>query len=152
THEHVVPADFDAPGSRKTVSRRALSIADAVDKLKAARDAGVNTVVDLSPAEAGRDVRFSEEVSRKSGVQIVVCTGQRLFLPELKDRTTQQLTELFIKEIEQGIDGTGIKAGVIKAATVSDGVTVSEDRVLRAAARASKATGVPIQTHSNSRL
>ena len=81
-----------------------------------------------------------------------MCTGQRLFLPQLKDRTTQQLTELFIKEIEQGIDGTGIKAGVIKAATVSDGVTVFEERVLRAAARASKATGVPIETHSNSRL
>jgi phosphotriesterase-related protein len=156
THEHVVPADYEAPGSRKTFSSRAISVADAVDKLKAARDAGINTVVDLSPSEAGRDVRFSEEVSRKSGMQIVVCTGQRLFLPELKDRTTQELTELFIKEIEQGIDGTGIKAGVIKAATVSDGgarsVTVFEERVLRAAARASKATGVPIETHSNSRL
>jgi phosphotriesterase-related protein len=152
THEHVVPADFEGPGSRKTFSRRSISVADAVDRLKAARDAGINTVVDLSPGETGRDVRFSEEVSRKSGMQIVVCTGQRLYLPELKDRTTQQLTELFIKEIEQGIDGTGIKAGVIKAATVSDGLTVFEDRVLRAAARASKATGVPIETHSNSRL
>lgn len=79
-------------------------------------------------------------------MQIVVCTGQRLFPPELRDRTTAQLTELFIKEIEQGIDGTGIKAGVIKAATVSDGVTVSEERALRAAARASKATGVPKRT------
>lgn len=81
-----------------------------------------------------------------------MCTGQRLFPPELRDRTTADLTELFIKEIEQGIDDTGIKAGVIKAATVSDDVTVFEERVLRAAARASKATGVPIETHSNSRL
>jgi phosphotriesterase-related protein len=89
-------------------------------------------------------------------MQIVVCTGQRLFPPELRNRTTAELTELFIKEIEQGIDDTGIKAGVIKAATVSDGgarsVTVFEERVLRAAARASKATGIPIETHSNSRL
>lgn len=152
THEHIVPADYEAPGSRKTFSSRALSVADAVDKLKAARDAGVNTVVDLSPSEAGRDVRFAEEVSRKSGMQIVVCTGQRLYPPELKDRTTEQLTDLFIKEIEQGIDDTDIKAGVIKAATVSDSLTVFEERVLRAAARASKATGVPIETHSNSRL
>jgi phosphotriesterase-related protein len=156
THEHVVPADSEGPGSRKTFSSRAISVADAVDKLKAARDAGIHTVVDLSPAEGGRDVRFAEEVSRKSGMQIVVCTGQRLFPPGLRDRTTAQLTELFIKEIEQGIGDTGIKAGVIKAATVSDGgarsVTVFEERVLRAAARASKATGVPIETHSNSRL
>jgi len=152
THEHVVPADYEAPGSRKTFSGRATSVADAVDKLKAARDAGINTVVDLSPSEDGRDVRYSEEVSRKSGMQIVVCTGQRLFLPELKDRTTEELTELFIKEIEQGIDDTGIKAGVIKAARESGGVKPVEERVLKAAARASKATGVPIETHSNARL
>jgi phosphotriesterase-related protein len=152
THEHVIPADYEAPGSRKTFGSRAISVTDAVDKLRAARDAGISTVVDLSPSEAGRDVRFAEEVSRKSGMQIVVCTGQRLFPPELSDRTTTELTEFFIKEIEQGIDDTGIKAGVIKAATVSEGVTVFEERVLRAAARASRATGVPIETHSNSRL
>src|SRR3569833_985277 len=109
THEHVVPADFESAGTRKTFSSRALSVTDAVHKLKAARDAGINTIDDLRPSEAGRDVRFSEEVSRKSGMQSVVCTGQRLFLPELKHRTTQQLTELFIKDIEQGIDGTRFK-------------------------------------------
>ena len=150
THEHVVPADYAAPGSRKTFSSRTMSIADAVDKLKAARAAGINTIVDLSPSEAGRDVRFSEEISRKSGMQIVVCTGQRLFLPELQDRTTEELTEFFIKEIEHGIDDTDIKAGVIKAATESASVRAVEERVLRAAARASKATGIPIQTHTNS--
>jgi phosphotriesterase-related protein len=146
SHEHVIR------GSDKSFSTRAISVADAVDKLKEARDAGIDTVVDLSPGEDGRDVRFSEEVARKSGMQIVVCTGQRLFLPELKDRSTEELTELFIKEIEQGIEGTGIKAGVIKAASESRGVRLVEERVLRAAARASKATGVPIETHSNSVL
>ena len=85
-------------------------------------------------------------------MQIVVCTGQRLFPISLLSRTTTELTELFIREIEQGIDGTDIKAGVIKAATVSDAVTVYEERVLRAAARASIATGFPIETHSNARL
>jgi phosphotriesterase-related protein len=152
THEHIVPADYEARASRKTFSSRAISVADAVDKLKAARDAGVSTVVDLTPAEGGRDVHFAAEVSRRSGMQIVVCTGQRLFPPELRDRSIAQLTELFIKEIQQGIDDTGIRAGVIKAATVSEGATVFEERVLRAAARASKATGVPIETHSNARL
>ena len=152
THEHVVPADYEASGSRKTFSSRVISVADAIDKLKAARDAGINTVVDLSPSEAGRDVRFVEEVSRRSGMQIVVCTGQRLFPPELSERTTDELTEFFTREINHGIDNTGIKAGVIKAASNSEGVTANEERVLRAAARACRATGVPIETHSNSRL
>jgi phosphotriesterase-related protein len=118
--------------------------------LKAAKDAGVGTVVSLSPAEAGRDVRYAEEVSRRSGIHIVVCTGQRLYPQELSHRSSTELTDLFVREIEEGIDGTGIKAGVIKAATVSGGMSNHEDRVLRAAARASKATGTPIQTHSNS--
>jgi hypothetical protein len=139
THEHVIP------GPTKIFDSRAISVSDAVDKLREARDAGVNTVVDLSPGEDGRDVRFVEEVSRKSGMHIVVCTGQRLFPPALRDRTTEALTELFIKEIDLGIDDTGIRAGVIKAASESAGVRVFEERVLRAAARASNATGVPIE-------
>jgi phosphotriesterase-related protein len=73
-------------------------------------------------------------------------------LPELKDRTTEELTEIFIREIEQGIEDTDIKAGVIKAASEFEGVRVFEERVLRAAARASKATGAPIETHTNARL
>jgi hypothetical protein len=58
THEHVVPADHAASGSRRTFSSRAISVADAVDRLKAARDAGVDTVVDLSPSEAGRQANL----------------------------------------------------------------------------------------------
>jgi phosphotriesterase-related protein len=146
THEHVIP------GSKKIFNSRENSVADAIDKLKAARDDGISTVVDLTPSEAGRDVRFVEEVSRRSGMQIVVCTGQRLYPPELGERTTEQLTEFFTREIEEGIDDTGIKAGVIKAASLSESVTANEERVLRAAARACKATGIPIETHSNSRL
>lgn len=91
--------------------------------------------------------RFRESLECRSWC----APGNGFFLPQLKDRTTEELTELFIKEIEQGIDDTGIKAGVIKAASESGGATPAEERVLRAAARASKATGVPIETHSNSR-
>lgn len=64
-------------------------------------------------------------------------------------RTTAGLTEFFIKEIEQGIDGTGIKAGVIKIGIITKDVTALEEIGLRAAARASKATGVPIRTHTD---
>ena len=110
THEH------PGRGSEKVFPTRAGSLAHAVDKLKEARDEGVDTVVDLTASEGGRDIRFLEELSRKSGMQIVACTGQRLFPPAYSsERTTEELTEFFIKEIVQGIDGTDIKAGVIKA-------------------------------------
>jgi len=146
THEHICRYPVRVYGDR------ANAVAKAVDKLKEARDSGVDTVVDLTPFDVGRDIRFGEEVSRKSGMQIVACTGQHLFAPEsFNERSIDEITELFIKEIEQGIEDTDIKAGVIKVATVSGSLTPAEERVLRSAARACKATGVPIETHTHAR-
>jgi phosphotriesterase-related protein len=120
-----------------------------VNKLTALKGEGVDSIVDVTPADIGRDVRFLEEVSRRSGIQIVACTGHWLN-PSLSiaARTVEELTEFFVMEIERGIEGTDIKAGVIKVATDRDGVTPFLDKAVRAAARASKATGVPVTTHT----
>lgn len=148
THEHIGGGNLS-----ERFGSRANAVAKAVDKLKEARDAGVNTIVDVTTFDIGRDIRFREEVSRKSGMQIVACTGQHLYAPEsFSERTVEDITELLIREIDQGIEDTDIKAGVIKVATRSAGVTPSEEKVLKAAARASKATGVPIETHTHARL
>jgi phosphotriesterase-related protein len=146
THEHV------GSGSEKIFSSRMISVADAVDKLREARDAGINTIIDVTTFDINRDIRYCEEVSRKSGVQIVAATGQHLNAAESWNaRALGEITEFFIREIEQGIDGTGIKAGVIKVAARSDVMTPTEEKVFKAAARASKATGIPVETHTNSR-
>lgn len=109
-------------------------------------------IVDLTTFDVGRDIRFGEEVSRQSGVQIVASTGQHFFAPEsLNVWTVEQTAELFVREIEQGIEDTGIKAGVIKVAARSDAMTPAEVKVFKAAARASKTTGVPIETHTDAR-
>ena len=120
-----------------------------VDKLKAMKAEGVDTIVDVTPSDIGRDIRLLEDVSRRSGVQIVACTGHWLN-PSLTmaARTIDELADFFRLEIERGIDGTEIKPGVIKVATDRDGVTPFLDKALRAAARASKATGIPVTTHT----
>ena len=120
-----------------------------VDKLKAMKAEGVDTIVDVTPADIGRDIRFLEDASRQSGVQIVACTGHWLN-PSLTmaARTVEELADFFVLEIERGIDGTDIKPGVIKVATDRDGVTPFLEKALRAAARASKATGIPVTTHT----
>lgn len=61
THEHV------GSSAAKTCGSRANSVARAVDKLKEARDAGISAVIDVTTFETGRDIRFCEEISRKSG-------------------------------------------------------------------------------------
>jgi len=120
-----------------------------VEKLKTAKKEGVGTIVDVTPIDVGRDIHLLEEVSRKSGVHIVAATGHWIS-PSLSmsARTVEELTRFFTLEIQRGIEGTGIKPGIIKVATDKDGVTPFVEKVLRAAARTSKATGVPITTHT----
>jgi phosphotriesterase-related protein len=125
-------------------------ISKVVDRLKAVRgEGGVDTIVDVTHADVGRDIRLIEEVSRKSGMQIVACTGHWLYPSLSMDaRTANELADFFVLEIERGIEGTDIKPGVIKVATDHEGVTPFLEEALRAAARASKATGIPVTTHT----
>lgn len=123
-------------------------IKTAVDQLKQAKDEGVDSLIDVTTVDLGRDIRLLEEVARKSGLQIIACTGHWLDPSRsMNARTVDELADFFVREIERGIEGTDIKAGIIKVAT---GGTVEAfgDKLLRAAARASKATGVPVTTHS----
>jgi phosphotriesterase-related protein len=153
-HEHIADGPDVLNRWPKAWGGRAEFVAKAVENLQRVRTAGVSTIVDLTTYDVGRDIRFLEEVSRKSGLHMIASTGQRFFPPTNPDvsmpsRTVAGLAEFFIKEIEQGIDGTTIKAGVIKIGVITQNVTTLEEIGLRAAAQASKATGVPIRTHTN---
>jgi len=149
-HEHIC---VSSPGFWQVwpefFGGRANFIRKVVDKLKAAKDEGVDTIVDVTPLDVGRDIRLLTEVSRQSGVHIVACTGHWL-APSLSmnARTAQELADFFVLEIERGIEDSGIKPGVIKVATDQEGVTPFLEKALRAAALASKATGVPVTTHT----
>jgi phosphotriesterase-related protein len=145
THEHICRHPQAGSGGQAGL------VAQAVARLEEARNAGIDTVIDVTPFDVGRDIRFGAEVARKSGMQIVACTGQHFFAPESYDsRSVQEIAATFIREIEQGIDGTDIRAGVIKVAARSGVMTPAEAKVFRAAARASQATGISGQTHTNS--
>ena len=114
-----------------------------------AYDEGLRTIVDVSTIDLGRDVAMMEEVSRKSGVNIVAATGNHLAVPRpFGDVSPDVIAPLYVKEIEEGIEGTGIKAGIIKVASDRGGVTQPQEVVLRAAARAHNRTGTPISTHT----
>ena len=153
-HEHIADGPYFLNKWPKAWGGRAEFVAQAVEKLKVVRNAGVSTIVDLTPYDDfGRDIRFLREVSRKSGLNMIACTGQRFFPPishvSMPARTIAGLADFFKKDIDRGIDGTDIKAGVIKIGIVGKNLTPLEEIGLRAAARASKATGVPIRTHTD---
>ena len=149
SHEHL---GTNAAGLRHTypdfIDRSGI-IEQAVAELKEAYDQGLRTIVDVSTIDLGRDIAMMEEVSRKSGVNIVAATGNHLAVPRpFGDVSPDVIAPLYIKEIEEGIEGTGIKAGIIKVASDRGGVTPPQEVVLRAAARAHNRTGTPISTHT----
>ena len=120
-----------------------------VATLTAAKTGGVDTIVDASTFEKGREVSLMAEASRRSGVTIVAATGWHNELPRFfRGVSVNQLAELFSREIVEGISGTGIKAAVLKAGSDREGVTAQEESILRAVARAHRNTGAPIILHS----
>jgi phosphotriesterase-related protein len=124
-----------------------LALADA----RAVVSHGVKTVVDPNAMFGGRSVEFDRRVAEATGVQVVLGTGVYTYdaLPFfLLNRDPDAVAELFVHDIEQGIQGTEVKAAFIKCACDEPGMTENVEKIHRAAARASARTGVPIMAHS----
>ena len=149
SHEHICGGFGGSPHSFPEFLDRPATLARAVKDLTQARNEGLQTIMDVAPHDQGRDIRLQEEVSQQSGINIIVCTGTWLDVPRFfEGLKPDKIAGMYIREIEEGIDGTGIKPGIIKVASDRDGVKPGEELVLRAAARASLHTGTPIMTHT----
>lgn len=148
-HEHVMETSGGIPYTYPDLVDKD-EIADrAVAGLRRVREQGVATIVDLTTFDIGRDVRLLQRVSRESGMNIACSTGTWLDVPRtFMTAGAERVSRLFVREIEKGIEGTGIKPAVIKAATDTAGVTPEAELSLRAAALAHRATGTPISTHT----
>ena len=112
---------------------------------------GVRTIVEPSAMFLHRDVAFSKRVADESGLNVVPATGVYTYdhLPQpLANRSEDEIAAIFVHEIENGIQGTDIKAAFIKCAADEPGVTPNVEKIHRAAARASQQTGRPIMAHS----
>lgn len=122
-----------------------------IDELNRTKAGGVDTIVDATTLDLGRNIELLAEASSQTNVNIIACTGWWLDYPRFFEGVSaDQLSELFIREIEQGISGTDIKGGILKSASDINGVTSQDETVLRAVSRAHLKTGVPIMLHSYS--
>ncbi len=148
SHEHVLvgmgednhhyPWRFDWEATR----------ANTVRELKEARAGGVDSLIDLTTLDLGRDVEFVRDAAAASSMNVVVATGIWRDVPRsFWARDLDEIAAIFVREIEVGIGTTDIKAGAIKVANDMGGVTPEGERILRGAARALKQTGCPISTH-----
>jgi phosphotriesterase-related protein len=137
-------------------------VADAIARLNELKARGVDTIVDLTVIGLGRYIPRIARVAAATELNIVVATGLYTY-NDLPFRFHYEgpggmlggpeiMTDMFVKDIEEGIADTGIKAGILKCATDEPGLTAGVERVLRAVAQAHKRTGVPISTHTHAGL
>jgi phosphotriesterase-related protein len=160
-HEHLAIGypGFEAEAVADRAARREY-VARCVERMQELRGHGLRTLVDPCPIDLGRDVELMAEVAQQSGVHIVCATG--LYKEDegaaayFKFRqhwgdALGEMTDLFVRELTDGVGDTGIRAGVIKVGTGVGRITPYEETVLRAAGKAHKATGAPITTHTGSR-
>jgi len=158
-HEHLLIGwpGWEAHGEEDRAQRRE-RIARCVDQLQELHGLGVSTLLDPCPIDLGRDVELMAEVAQRSKIRLVCATGLYKedqgapvyfkFRQQFGDALSE-MTDLFVHELTEGVGETGIRAGVIKVATSAHQITPYEELVLRAAARAHRATGAPITTHTD---
>jgi phosphotriesterase-related protein len=151
-HEHILVLSEGLNTAFPHLWDREARIKQAAAALSEAKAHGVDTIVDLTVLGLGRDVALAREVSQQSGVNVICATGLYTYdeVPHyFVARDVDHMARLFIRDIEQGVQNTDIRAGILKVATDEKGVTPGVEKVLRAVARAHRRTGAPISTHTH---
>jgi predicted metal-dependent phosphotriesterase family hydrolase len=125
----------------------------ALAELGLFRDAGGGTIVEVSTEELGRDPDGLRRLAERSGAHIVAATGHICEtywrgVVDVGARTEDELSGGFVRDLVEGINGTIVRAGVIKVGSSEGGPTRTERRVMRAAVAAHRSTGAPITTHT----
>lgn len=138
-------------------------VADAVQRLQTAYDAGVRTIVDPTVVGLGRYIPRIQRIAEQVPLNLVVATGVYTYneAPSFFNYRGPALTEalgvdvpepmvdMFVGDIRDGIAGTGVRAGMLKCAIDHLGMMPGVERVMRAVARAHLETGAPITVHTH---
>lgn len=157
-HEHLTTGTSgmqQLPGllDRPAMTRRCL------DALTEATAVGIQTVIDLTPFDLGRQPWLFEAVASETEAHLICATGIYRWVPPIFFAwDADEIAAFFVSEIENGIQGSHLRAGIIKVAwdleyrLADAGANPSPremlERVARAAGRAARATGVPIACHT----
>lgn len=151
-HEHVTCADWSLrlAFGRRVFDRESV-IETAVRQYKDMRERfGLASVVDGTPINLGRDTELLREISLRSGVNILFCTGF-FFIeqPQLLMRPDGEIEALLMSEAENGDAKTGARPAMLKCAVGPAGFTLLIEKLLAVTARVSAGTGLPIFCHTD---
>ena len=150
-HEHVFVdlRTWDQPGYAE--ADPAAVVALMAPEIERARATGVTAIVECSTVGVGRRADIDLAVSKATGFPLVIPTGvyREPWVPDwVHEASEDALHEWMLGELEGEIESTGVRAGWIKLSAGDEGLTATETKILRAAARAAKATGAVIGNHT----
>ena len=157
SHEHLTNG-FSGMENIVGLLPRAEMVGRNLDALNRAKAAGIDSIIDCTPWDLGRQMWLFEAVAERSPVNVVCSTGVYRWIPPIYwGMHPDEIAAIWIAEAEDGIEGTGIKPAIIKLAwdveyTLTGGRTSPRammELTARAAARTSKHTGIPISCHTS---
>ena len=155
SHEHVL-VDFigaDSTGYHRWDKKEVLT--KVVPFLSEIKEYQVSTLVECTPAYLGRDPWLLKDLSARTGIHLLTNTGfygahtNRFIPPEFFEMSARELSQIWVDEFENGIEGSGVRPGFIKMA-VDANDTLSEEHIklITAAALAHQKTGLVIASHT----
>ncbi|MEZ3160946.1 phosphotriesterase-related protein [Microbacterium sp. BWT-B31] len=157
-HEHVFVRDEEIESNYPELWDEASRVTDAVARLRALKEKGVDSILDPTVIGHGRDIRRVIEINSQVDINIVAATGiytyndVPLFFhfhgPGTLLGGPEAMVDMFVKDLTEGIAGTAVKAGFLKCA-IDDTLTPGVERIFAAVAEASLQTGAPITVHSS---
>ncbi|HEX8083616.1 MAG TPA: hypothetical protein VF529_04945 [Solirubrobacteraceae bacterium] len=160
-HEHVfnITAEIQIahPGFNGWDPETAIPAAN--EELRGVKEAGIDTIVELSPIGLGRSLELIRPACEGTGLNVVLATG--LYTYDVLPRPwhfsgpgtlldgDEPLDELMRADLHEGIEGSGVKPGILKCAIDAAGLTEHVDRVVRSVSRIHRETGTPICIHTS---
>jgi phosphotriesterase-related protein len=152
-HEHVFVLSPEINENYpETVPAEEKLVNDAVARMNDLHAAGVGAIVDLTVIGLGRSIARIQKVAARTPLHILVATGIYTYrdLPLFfAFRDAAEIPKMFVRDLTDGIAGTGVRAAILKCATDRFGMTRDVERVVRAVAIANRETGAPISTHTH---
>jgi phosphotriesterase-related protein len=157
-HEHVFLMNMEYTQNYRPDFFEETTVARAAAKLNALKAAGFDTIIDLTVLGLGRHIPNLARVAAQTEINMIVSTGAYTFDevpgpfafygPGLLCDAPEPMINHFVRDIVQGIAGTGVKAGELKCAIDLAGLKPGVERIMRAVARTHLITGTPITVHT----
>lgn len=124
--------------------------------LKEAYRYGVRNIVDMTNQSMGRSPEYVRRLTEETGINIIMSTGHYLeeFIdPAIMDQTPEEIAEEAVRDLTEGIDGSGMKAGIIgEIAWCREGPCEKELRSWEGMCIAARRTGATVYTHTSTRF